>query len=515
MGHDETGRAGWGKELITMRVRTVGWWPPVRLARLDRPSPRGGLRVAVLAVVVVAAGMTAGSAPAASQPPASPSAHAIASTGATSDNAVWTVYPGGSFKASGPVQVADAKTGKADKCTSLSLSGTLQGDVETGVGVGSITMVSGTGCTIGTTPVKLTAHGLPWSLNATSYKSGVITGTISGIDLAATGSGCSAALDGTAAGADNGLTTVTYSNSTGKMPLGPPGNLHWWSVSGCSGAVGNGDPAQASGTATVTPKQTIFQYCLPYHPGIKLNKNFPVPKPPKNAHKGTSPPQPGCAYIAGFTNAQKLGEAAFVGPAYADLVVGLATYIVSGDTYIQINSAGLPQYRGKPEFPPARATLLGFGFMPVSATLQLSELGTFNAIFIDRAPGHFGCKKGKNDCAVTTVTVRLDLRLYDVSVNGTPLNVGSHCQTATPFIVTLKGQYPAYSIETGGPLTGVVNIPPFKGCSNGADNLDPIFTASVSGPGNESLLTQGAPCVPISSPTTSIGCPPVKPKPKH
>jgi hypothetical protein len=497
-----------------MRVRTAGWWPPTRLARLNGSSARGSLRFAVLAVVMVAAGMTAGSAPAASQPPASPPAHTNTSTVSTSDNAIWTVYPGGSFKASGPAQVADAKTGKAAKCTSLTLSGTLQGDVETGVGVGSITTVSGTGCTIGTTPVKVTAHGLPWSLNATSYKSGVITGTISGIDLAATGSGCSATLDGTAAGAGNGLTTVTYSNSAGKLALGPPGNLHWWSVSGCSGAVGTGDPAQASGTTTVTPKQTIFQYCLPYHPGIKLNPRFRVPKPPKKAKKFVSP-EPGCAYVAGFTNAKKLGEAAFVGPALTDLVIGLATYETNGGTYLQLNNAGLPQYKGQAEFPPARATLLGFGFMPVSATLQLSEDGTFNAIFIQRAPGKFGCKKRKKDCALTTITVRLDLRLYDVDVNGVPLNVGPHCQTATPFTVTLLGKYPAYQIYSGGPLTGTVNIPPFKSCSNGADNLDPIFTASVSGPGNETLLTQGFPCVPYSSSTPVPGCPPVKPKPKH
>jgi hypothetical protein len=498
-----------------MRVRTASWWPSGRLTRLDGPSARGSLRFAVLAVVMVAAGMTAGSAPAASRPPASPPTHARASTASTSENAIWTVYPGGSFKASGPVQVTDAKTGKAAKCTSLTLSGTLQGDVETGVGVGSITTVSATGCTIGTTPVKVTAHGLPWSLNAAGYKSGVITGIISGIDLVATGSGCSATLDGTAAGAHNGLTTVTYANSTGKLLLGPPGNLHWWSVSGCSGAVGTSDSAQASGSTAVTPKQTIFQYCVPYRPGIKLNRHFRIPKPPPSAKKSPAPPEYGCAYVSGFTNAQKLNEAAFVGPAYADLVIGLAIYFNMASTYLQINNAGLPQYQGKSEFPPARATLLGFGFMPVSATLELSEVGSFNAIFIQRNPGHFGCKKRKSDCALTTVTVRLDLHLSDVDVNGTPLNVGSHCGTATPFTVSLKGKYPAYDIDSGGPLTGTVNIPPFKGCSNGADNLDPIFTASVSGPGNESLLTQGYPCVPISSPTKIAKCPPPKPHPKH
>jgi hypothetical protein len=515
MGHEETGHAGCGKELITMRVRTAGWWPPVRLARLNGSSARGSPRFAVLAVVMVAAGMTAGSAPAASQPRTMSRVHTSASTTATGNDAIWTADPGGTFKASGSIQVADAKTGTVAKCSSLTLGGTLQGEVNSGAGVGSITSATLVGCTLGKTSVKVTVHGLPWSLNATGYKSGVVTGTISGIDLVAVGSGCSATLDGTAGGADNGLAALTYTNSAAKLTLGGSGNLHWWMVGSCSGAVDNGDPAQALGNATVTPKQILTQFCLPYRQGIKLNPHFPMPKPPKKATRTTLAQQPGCTYIAGFTNARKLGEAAFVGPAYNDLVIALVTYFYDVPEYLQDRNAGLPQYDGQPEFPPTRATLLGFGFMPVSATLQLSETGTFNAIFLQREHGKFGCKKPKGFCAVTTVTARLDLHLSDVNVNGVPLNVGSNCQTATPFTVTLKGQYPAYQITNGGPLTGTVNIPPFKGCHNGTDNLDPIFTASVSGAGNETLLTQARPCVPNLNAHKVPGCPPGKPHPNH
>jgi hypothetical protein len=42
-------------------------------------------------------------------------------------------------------------------------------------------------------------------------------------------------------------------------------------------------------------------------------------------------------------------------------------------------------------------------------------------------------------------------------------------------------------------VTGTIDIPSFTGCGVGED-LNPIFTASISGPHNASLLTQGPVC---------------------
>jgi hypothetical protein len=180
---------------------------------------------------------------------------------ASSANITWSVTPGGTFSFSGSAQVKDAKTGTVAKCTSLKLSGTLKsGHGLSGAGLGTIKTASFTGCTIATVAVSVAVHGLPWKENATSFNAttGVTTGNISGIDLVATAPGCSATLDGTAAGANNGKTKITYTNSTGKIKLlGSGGNLHSWGVSGCFGLVNNGDVQQASGSGTVTPKQTI------------------------------------------------------------------------------------------------------------------------------------------------------------------------------------------------------------------------------------------------------------------
>ena len=186
---------------------------------------------------------------------------ALGASTALAADATWSVSPGGSFSFSGSGQVKDATTGTIAKCTSIKLSGTLKsGHGLSGSGLGSITTASFTGCTIATVAITVATHGLPWKENATSYNAttGVTTGNISGIDLVATAPGCSATLDGTAAGANNGKTKITYTNSTGKIKLlGSGGNLHSWGVSGCFGLVANGDVQQASGSGTVTPKQTI------------------------------------------------------------------------------------------------------------------------------------------------------------------------------------------------------------------------------------------------------------------
>ena len=186
---------------------------------------------------------------------------ALGTTTAMASNidATWSVSPGGNISFSGTGQVKDASTGTVAKCT-IKMTGTLKkGHGLSGAGLGTIKTASFTSCTIATVAVTVTTHGLPWKLNASSFNAtgGVTTGNISGIDLVATAPGCSATLDGTGAGKNNGVTKISYSNSTGKLKLLPSGNLHSFAVSGCFGLVNNDDAQKASGTETISPKQTI------------------------------------------------------------------------------------------------------------------------------------------------------------------------------------------------------------------------------------------------------------------
>jgi hypothetical protein len=273
--------------------------------------------------------------------------------------------------------------------------------------------------------------------------------------------------------------------------------------------------SQPGGPPQHGPVRSTKSPCPPLPKGgLKLNPRFPPPQPPKRLrNKPTHQSEVGCAYIAGFSNVRKLHESALVGPGLAKLDIGVTIYLDQPPTrkhnYFQQRSAGQLIFDGKPELPPANATLLAFGFMPVSATLQLSEIGTINAVSIGPALPSL-CRPVNSCPTVTTVSSRVRLRIYNVQVNGVPLDVGPNCQTKDPFDIILTGTTPFYLIQSGGELSGTVNVPPFTQCGVG-ENLDSIFTASVSGPGNSVLLTQGGPCFVIGL----FGCPPCKPIPQR
>jgi len=262
--------------------------------------------------------------------------------------------------------------------------------------------------------------------------------------------------------------------------------------------------------APVTPSDNPAK-CLPFPKNLQLNPRFPLPKPLPGSSVFHQP-QVACAYSTGYTNARKLNQAALVGPGLTDLRLGLTTFAKFTPKYsfIQQEAAGQFEFHGQPVLPPARATLLAFGFVPVSATIQISEIGALNVALISCTPAKICPNPPPKSVALLFGLV--SLRISDVDVNGVPLNVGTHCQTATPFDLILTGLPPAYNVSLiKGVLTGTVTIPPFKGCNDGTENLDPLFDATVSGPGNFVKVTQATLC----SPQVGNGCPPAKPIPEH
>jgi hypothetical protein len=209
-----------------------------------------------------------------------------------------------------------------------------------------------------------------------------------------------------------------------------------------------------------------------------------------------------CAYLAGFSNVDKLHAAAPLGrpdPALINLAETSISVTVDseGRTHITTVWTGQLYHNGKAELPPATATFLTFGFMPTTATMELSQVGV-TTISSDLHQGDDGLYQ-----IDSTATTQIKIRLHDVTVNGTPLDVGSHCQTAKPMTLGLRGlgrylsdgTQEGYTVAGGGPLTGTSAIPEFSGCGVGED-LDPLFNASVSGPGNYTRMIQGTLCDP-------------------
>lgn len=185
-------------------------------------------------------------------------------------------------------------------------------------------------------------------------------------------------------------------------------------------------------------------------------------------------------WVVGETNVFKLGNAAALGPAKFTMTeTGSAT--IGGDFHLD--------FTAPLAMPDATATFLTFGFTPTVGTMSFTEVG--GPMTIDSWQ-HAGVPHA-------TVVDHEMIRLHDVYLNGdkstgTPLAVGDACQTETPVTITLTG-VGTYQPVLGGPLEGTVTIPPFTGCvgANG-QNLDSIFTGSVSGPGNFMRMIQGRPC---------------------
>lgn len=101
----------------------------------------------------------------------------------------------------------------------------------------------------------------------------------------------------------------------------------------------------------------------------------------------------------------------------------------------------------------------------------------------------------------------LDITVSHVTVDGTPLDVGPNCHTASPATLVLTAQHgynvsgapianwwwqPIQSNGGGGYPYGTVDVPAFTDCHNGADDLDPLLTAMISGPDNPVTARQWA-----------------------
>lgn len=170
------------------------------------------------------------------------------------------VTPGGSITgAAGTTTVNDTTAGLTVSCTSSSITGSLKsGSGLACTGIGTITALNFTNCTVDSVSLSLGSGKVAYSVNATSSASGVTKGTISKIHFVISSSVCSAVIDGTSGTAHNGRVHTTYTNKTHTLKfLTTSSTLHVYDVSGCLGAISNGDAGNISASFKVTPAQTI------------------------------------------------------------------------------------------------------------------------------------------------------------------------------------------------------------------------------------------------------------------
>ena len=149
----------------------------------------------------------------------------------------------------------DPNTGTQLTCTSSSVSGSAtNGSGLSGTGILRITAASWSSCSgpLGIT-FTVTPQNLPWTVNVISYDptTGVVTGTITGVEAHISGVGCTADIRGPSA-TTPGTLNFTYNNATHVLTI-TGGNLHLYNVSGsCLGLLNSGDPVSYTGSYTLT-----------------------------------------------------------------------------------------------------------------------------------------------------------------------------------------------------------------------------------------------------------------------
>jgi hypothetical protein len=191
------------------------------------------------------------------------------------------------------------------------------------------------------------------------------------------------------------------------------------------------------------------------------------------------------ADIVGRTNLNKLGESVDIG---AGTIV--LTSVGSGKT---AQGDFLLCWTAKITLAPSRSTVLTFGFQPTFATMTTTQVGTMIVETWQHAGTPMATVTGQENIALSDVTVNCVPNANGTCVgHGAPLDVGPHCRTSTPVAINLSG-IPPYQPLVGGPLQGVLTIPPFTGCGV-TENLDPLLTAPLSGGGDLIRIIQGTPC---------------------
>lgn len=218
-----------------------------------------------------------------------------------------------------------------------------------------------------------------------------------------------------------------------------------------------------------------------------------------------------CAYATGFSNVHKLSGAAVINDAHSAKGPSLTYINMNVRMAVQPNP---PQYYefdslGSMTLPVADSTFLTYGFVPTTAKMALTPDPVKPLLTIVTTGTNF-----VEQNVITTIYGYQWLRLYDVRINGTPLDVGPNCRTRAPIQLALVGLQdahmpgggdgkPDYTILDGGPLHQEnLTIPAFTGCGTHGENLDALFTAAVSGPGNSLNLNQGTLCAPWAG----LGC---------
>jgi hypothetical protein len=186
-------------------------------------------------------------------------------------------------------------------------------------------------------------------------------------------------------------------------------------------------------------------------------------------------------------------------------IPGSGSRITTSSLAYFVSPEGSAHNYGESPLIPVRT--VAFGSVPVEVTLQLAQrrdaknlpIG-LEIVTVDGVRDGGG---GYTDPA--HLDERVDLRVHSLTVDGVDLGLGSTCVTRTPARLRLtSAAWEAPDESTydpdhgflaikGGTLFGTLDVPPFSGCRTAAgDDVSPILSATVAGPGNPVTVRTGS-----------------------
>lgn len=160
---------------------------------------------------------------------------------------------------------------------------------------------------------------------------------------------------------------------------------------------------------------------------------------------------------------------------------------------------------GKLSIPPTSSYFVSFRFMPATGDVALIPDGDATGTVFVKTGATGDCKEvGTNICAITDVTNKVFIKLSNAKVDGKVLDVGPNCRTAQSVAVNIKALVPLAFPAPPVKVTSTFTTPGFTGCGVRED-LSPLLTGLVSGPGNTLVTNLRLRCVGDGPPPNGCG----------
>lgn len=259
-------------------------------------------------------------------------------------------------------------------------------------------------------------------------------------------------------------------------------------------------PIPEADTPSEDPQYPCGLLPEPGEPGGGFNPDKQLSSPPTwpgyemRTPGAVRPGTPFCARVAGFGNLTKLGAAMPVA-GEAAIRINVQSQSTQGYSlkdpafwYLRSNGYALSKLE------PTKLTALGFGFMPTTVTAEVSQVPTEGAngsqgsrlanLYTSGSKGENVPQPFPNE---TMMRQSVGLAVQGASVNGVPLNIGTHCRTGPTYVDVLAFQgddkVGRFIPQKGGTYTGRIDVPAFSGCGAGED-LSPLLNATSQSNGN-------------------------------